>query len=157
MIVGFKGESNRLKNLYKDLGLKEVKPTSFDELKKAIEENDGKTVFTNYNEIMVFGNPTADLIEKRANVLKAVEKSKKDIYLSLTKNDPSIDKIHLDLAVCTKIDTDNMTLIEEIFSFLNTDLPYSGKLDDDKYAVRVHGEERATERSLAEIKKLIKK
>ena len=156
MIVGFKGESAKLKNLYKELGLKEVKPDNFEDLEKVIKENDGKTVISNYNEIMVFENPTADLLEKRNGILKTVEHGKQNIYLSLTKNDPSIDKIHFDLAVCTKVSTNDIKLIEEIFSFLNTDLPYSGKLADDKYAVKVHGEERASERSLAELKKLLK-
>ena len=156
MIVGFKGESPRLKNLYKELGLKEVRPSNFEELEKAIAEVDGKTVISNYNEIVVFENPTADLVEKRTRILKSIEHCKQNIYLAFTKTDPSIDKLHLDLAVCTSINTNDMSLIEEIFSFLNTDLPYSGKLADDKYAVRVHGEERASERSLAELKKLLK-
>lgn len=156
MVVGFKGDTRKLENLYKELGLKEVKTSTFEELESAIKNNDGKTVFANYNEIMVFDNPTADLVEMRNKVLDAVAKSSGNIYLSLTKNDPSIDKIHLDLSICTKVDTKDMALIEEIFNFVNTDLPYSGKLGDDKYAVRVHGETRATERSLAEIKKLLK-
>ena len=156
MIIGFKGESAKLKNLYKELGLKEVKPSTFEELEKVISENDGKTVILNYNEIVVFENPTADLVEKRNKVLNAVKHSKQNVYIALTKNDPSIDKIHLDIAVCTSLNTKDMKLIEEIFTFLNTDLPYSGKLADDKYAVRVHGEERASERSLAELKKLLK-
>lgn len=156
MIVGFKGDNAILKNLYKDLGLKEVKPTNFVELEKTISDNDGNIVVLNYNEIMVFDNPTADLLEKRNNILNLVEKNKKNVFLSFSKNDPSIDKLHLDIAVCTKVDTKDMKLIEEIFSFMNTDLPYSGKMSDDKFAVRVHGEERATERSLTELKKLIK-
>lgn len=156
MIIGFKGENAKLKELYSELGLKEVKPNNFDELSKAINEIDGKTVILNYNEIVVFDNPTADLVEKRANILKLVEKCKKNIFLSLTKSDPSIDKLHLDIAVCTSVDTKDMSVIEDIFSFLNTDLPYSGKLDPSKYAVRVHGELRASERSIAELKKLIK-
>lgn len=156
MIVGFKGESAKLKNLYKELGLKEVKPSNFEELEKAIAEIDGKTVISNYNEIVVFENPTADLVEKRTKILKSIENCKQNIYLAFTKNDPSIDILQLDLAVCTSLNTKDMNLIEEVFSFLNTDLPYSGKLSDDKYAVRVHGEERASERSLAELKKLLK-
>lgn len=156
MVVGFKGDSAKLKNLYKELGLKEVKPSSFEELGEILKENDGDTVILNYNEIVVFENPTADLVEKRIGILSQVANSKKNIYLSLTKNDPSIDKIHLDVAVCTKMDTSDIKVAEEVFLFMNTDLPYSGKLADDKYAVRVHGEERASERSLSELKKLIR-
>lgn len=156
MIVGFKGDNAKLKNLYKELGLKELKPNSFEELEEMINNIDGNSVILNFNEIIVFNDPTADLVEKRIKILNAVMKCKKNIYLSLTKNDPSIDKIRFDVAVCTKMDTSDMQVIEEVFSFLNTDLPYSGKLVDDKYAVRVHGEERASERSLAEVKILVK-
>ena len=156
MIVGFKGDNYKLKNLYKLLGLKEVKPNNFDELVTAVKNNDGSTVILNYNEIMVFNNPTADLVEKRSSVLSEVNKSKKNIYIALTKNDPSIDKLHLDVSVCTSIDTDDMGIIEDIFSFVNTDLPYSGRLEDDEYAVRVHGELRATKKSLSELKKILK-
>ena len=68
MVVGFKGDSNKLKTLYKDLGLKEVKPNDFDELLAAVKAADGKTVISNYNDIMVLDNPTADLNEKRIAV-----------------------------------------------------------------------------------------
>ena len=156
MVIGLKGESAKLKNLYKELGLKEVKPQTFEDLKEIINSVDGNTVVLNYNEIMVFDNPTADLVEKRNNVLSAVSKSKQNIYLELTKADKSLDKIQLDLAICTKIDTKDIKVIEEVFNFCNTDLPYSGKLADDKYAVRVHGENRAEERTISDIKKLIK-
>lgn len=156
MIIGLKGESSKLKNLYKELGLREVKPGNFEELKKAVLENTGDVVILNYNEIMVFDNPTADLIEKRAEVLKDVVHNKRNIYLSLTKDDPSMDKLQLDIAICTKVDTKDMSKIEEIFSFVNTDLPYSGKMKDDNYAVRVHDELRASERTLTELKKLLK-
>lgn len=156
MVVGFKGESSKLKTLYKDLGLKEVKPNTFEELESIVKSIDGNTVILNYNEIMVFDNPTADLVEKRNSVLSAVSKCKKNIFLSLTKADTSIDKIHLDLSICTKMSTKDIKVIEDIYNFCNTDLPYSGKLEDDEYAVRVHGENRATARALSEIKGLIK-
>lgn len=156
MIVGFKGDSNKLKDLYKELGLKEVKPTSFEELEKALSENDGATVISNYNDIMVFENPTADLVEKRNKVLKVVSKMKNNVYLSLLKNDPSLDKLKMDVAICTKVNTNDIKLIEEIFSFCNTDLPYSGKLGDNQYAVRMHDELRAEAKSLDEVKKILK-
>ena len=156
MVIGFKGDSSRLKSLYKELGLKEVKPSTFEELSSAISTIDGNTVILNYNEIMVFDNPTADLVEKRNQVLSAVSKCKKNIYLALSKVDLSLDKIHLDISICTKMNTKDIKVIEEIFNFCNTDLPYSGKLDDDKYAVRVHGENRAEAKSVSDIKKLIK-
>ena len=72
MIVGFKGEEAKLKNLYKELGLKEVKVNLFEDIDKALSENDGNTVLTNYNEIMVFEKPPADLVEKRNAILKKV-------------------------------------------------------------------------------------
>ena len=156
MIIGLKGDNSKLKNLYKELGLKEVKPNSFEELKKAVLENEGSTVIPNYNEIMVFENPTADLVEKRVEVLNDVLRSKKNIFLAFTKDDPSMDKLPLDLAICTKVDTKDMAKIEEIFSFMNTDLPYNGKMKDDNYAVKVHDELRASERTLTELKKLLK-
>ena len=105
---------------------------------------------------MVFEKPTADLIEKRTHVLAAVSKCKKNIFLSLTKADPSLDKIHLDLSICTKVSTKDMKVIEEIYNFCNTDLPYSGKLGENEYAVRVHGDNRAEAKSVSDIKKLIK-
>ena len=156
MVVGFKGDSNKLKTLYKELGLKEVKPNDFDELLTAVKAADGKTVISNYNDIMVLDNPTADLIEKRIAVLGAVAKQKNNLFISLVKHDRSIDKAHLDIKVCTSIKVNDEIAMGEIFTFLNTDLPYSGKLKDDKYAVRVSGEERATERSLEDLKRLIK-
>lgn len=156
MIVGFKGDESKLKKLCKELGLKEIKVNTFEEIEDALKSNDGNVVLTNYNEVMVFEKPTADLIEKRNSVLKLVLASRKNVYLSLTKSDPSLDKIALDYHVCTSINTKDIKQIEDIFSFLNTDLPYSGKLADDKYAVRAHNENRATEKSINELKKLIR-
>ena len=156
MIVGFKGDESKLNKLYKELGLKEIKVNTFEEIEDALKSNDGNVVLTNYNEVMVFEKPTADLIEKRNSVLKLVLASRKNVYLSLTKSDPSLDKIALDYHVCTSINTKDIKQIEDIFSFLNTDLPYSGKLADDKYAVRAHNENRATEKSINELKKLIR-
>lgn len=156
MIVGFKGDESKLKKLYKELGLKEIKVNTFEEIEDALKSNDGNVVLTNYNEVMAFEKPTADLIEKRNSVLKLVLASRKNVYLSLTKSDPSLDKIALDYHVCTSINTKDIKQIEDIFSFLNTDLPYSGKLADDKYAVRAHNENRATEKSINELKKLIR-
>lgn len=156
MIVGFKGDATRLKNLFKELGLKEVKVNSFEDIREAIAANDGNVVLTNYNEIVVFEKPTADLVEKRNAVLSAVASCKKNVYLALTKKDPSLDKLPLDYHVCTKTDTKDIGEIEDIFSFVNTDLPYSGKLADDHYAVRAHNESRAEAKSLSEVKKLIR-
>ena len=155
MIIGLKGEKSKLDVLYKGLGLKQISPNSFEELEEAITSIDGNTVILGYNEIMVFENPTADLVEKRAKVLSAIKSCKKNIYLSLTKTDPSLDKLSLDLYVCTKMDTNDMKEIEEVFGFCNTDLPYSGKLSNDTYAVRLHSENRAVERTIDDIKKLI--
>ena len=156
MIVGFKGEASKLKSLYKELDLTEVKPNNFDELISAIKENQGKTVFCNYNEIMVFENPTADLVEKRLTVLNLVRKSQHNVYLSLTKSDPSLDKLKLDVSVCTSLKTDDMKLIEDIFNFCNTDLPYNGKLGDDECAVKLFNENRATAKKIADVKKIVK-
>ena len=156
MIVGFKGESSKLKNLYKELGLKEVKANTFEDLKEIIKGIDGNTVVLNYNEIMVVENYTADLLEKRNEVLKLVAGNKKNIFLSLTKDDPSLDKLHLDYCICTSVNTKDINLIKEIYNFCNTDLPYSGKLSDDEYAVRAHGDNRAEAKSLSEVKKLLK-
>lgn len=156
MIVGFKGDESKLKKLYKELELKEIKVNTFEEIEDALKSNDGNVVLTNYNEVMVFEKPTADLIEKRNSVLKLVLSSRKNVYLSLTKSDTSLDKIAFDYHVCTSINTKDIKQIEDIFSFLNTDLPYSGKLADDKYAVRAHNENRAVEKSIDELKKLIR-
>lgn len=156
MIIGFKGESSKLKNLYKELGLKEVKVENFDEIVAAVKANDGNTVIVNYNDIMVFENPTADLVEKRMEVNKALKSCKKNVFIGLAKNDPSLDKVKLDIAISTSVDTKDMKVIEELFQFLNTDLAYSGKLSADEYAVKLHSDLRAEKKSLAEIKKLIK-
>ena len=156
MIVGFKGESSKLKDLYKELGFKEVKAKSFEEIEELIKNTDGNTVIANYNEIMVFENPTADLLEKRNKVLSAVKKSKKNILLSLTKDDPSLDKLQLDYCICTKMNIKDIKLIEEIYNFCNTDLPYSGKLNDGEYAVRAEVDNRAEAKSLADVKKIFK-
>ena len=156
MVVGFKGENSKLKSLYKELGLKEVKPIDFDELLKVVKENDGSFVIANYNDIMVLEKPTADLIEKRIAVLNAVAKQKNNLFLALTKNDRSLDKAHLDIKVCTSMKIDNDVDMGEIFTFVNTDLPYSGKLKDGSFAVKTNNEERASERSLNELKKLLK-
>ena len=155
MVVGFKGDSSKLKNLYKELGLNEVKPNSFEELEEAVKRIDGNTVILGYNEIMVFEEPTADLVEKRNKVLSLVTKCKKNIFLSLTKADNSLDKIQLDLSVCTKVDTNDIKLIEEIYNFCNTDLPYSGKLGDNECAVKTKSDSRAEAKSISDIKKLI--
>lgn len=156
MIVGFKGEESKLKNLYKELGLKEVKVNSFEDIEKALGENDGNTVLTNYNEVMVFEKPTADLIEKRNTILKMVSSSRKNIYLALTKGDPSLDKLPLDYHICTKVNVKDKSIAEDIFGFLNTDLPYNGKLSDDECAVRAHNETRAEAKKVSEVKKLIR-
>lgn len=156
MIIGFKGESSKLKDLYKELGLKEVKVNAFEELEEAVKNIDGNTVLTNYNEVMVFDQPTADLVEKRSSVLKLVSNCKKNIYLSLTKDDPSLDNVQLDFCICTKVSTKDIKLIEEIYNFCNTDLPYSGRLGDNEYAVKAHNEIRATAKSLSDVKKLVK-
>ena len=156
MIVGFKGEEEKLKKLYKELGLKEVKINTFEEIEDALKANDGNVVLTNYNEIMVFEKPTADLIEKRNSVLKSILTSRKNVYLSLTKADPSLDKLALDYHICTSTNTKDIKEIEDIFGFLNTDLAYSGKLKDDEYAVRSHNESRAEAKTIDEIKILIR-
>lgn len=156
MVVGFKGDSAKLKSLYKSLGLKEVRPNDFDELLDVIKKCDDSTVIANYNDIVVLDVPTADLIEKRVAVLDAVAKHKGNLFLSLTKNDRSIDKAHLDIKVCTSMKISDELLMGEIFTFVNTDLPYNGALNDEEYAVRVSGEERAKKRTLDELKKLIK-
>lgn len=156
MIVGFKGDESKLKKLYKELGLKELAVNTFEEIEDAVNANDGNTVLTNYNEVMVFEKPTADLIEKRNSVIKSILSSKKNIYLSLKKVDPSLDKMSLDYYICTNTNTKDIKEIEDIFNFLNTDLPYSGKMPDDKYAVRAHNENRAEVKTVDEIKKLIR-
>lgn len=156
MVIGFKGENSKLKNLYKELDLKEVKFDSFEELEEFIKKGEEKAVITNYNEIMVHDNATADIVEKKVKVMKAVRNCKKNLYLGLTKKDLSLDKIRLDVAICTKVNTKDMDVIKELYDFLNTDLSFSGKLGDDKYAVKLSADLRATEKTLNEIKKIIK-
>lgn len=156
MIVGFKGENSKLKNLYKELDLKEVKVDSLDALLDGIRNTDGKTVFVNYNDLMVLENPTADLFEKKTDILKTLSKSKKNVFLGLTTVDKSLDKVRLDVAVCTKINTKDENVMEDIFYFVNSDLPYSGKLSDDKYALKLISDSRADVASLTEVKKATK-
>lgn len=156
MIIGFKGESSKLKNLYKELGLNEVKPSTLEELESAIKANDGSTVIANYNDLMVYDNATADIVEKKNKIMKVIKGQKKKLYLGLTKDDPSLDKVKLDVSVCTNVSTKDMTEIQNLYSFLNTDLAYSGKLSDDEYAVKASGSMRAEKMSLTALKKVIK-
>lgn len=156
MIVGFKGENGKLKDLYKELDLKEVKVDSLDALLDGIRNTDGKTVFINYNDLMVLENPTADLFEKKTDILKSLSKSKKNVFLGLTTVDKSLDKVRLDVAICTKINTKDENVMEDIFYFVNSDLPYDGKLSDDKYALKLISDSRADVASLTEVKKAIK-
>ena len=80
----------------------------------------------------------------------------KNLYLGLTKNDPSIDKVKLDLAIETKVDTKDMKEIEVLYDFVNTDLAFNGKLSDDECVVRLREDYRGDAKSVSAIKKLIK-
>lgn len=156
MIVGFKGDNSKLKNLYKELGLTEVKANSIEEVEAYVKKGEKDTVLVNYNDLIVFDNATADIVEKEAKIMKAIGSCKRNLYLGLTKNDPSLDKVKLDVAICTKVNTKDMNEIQELYSFLNTDLAFSGKLSDDEYAVKAPGDVRAEKRSASAIKKILK-
>lgn len=156
MIVGFKGESSKLKNLYKELELKEMKAETLEELEQTIKSIDGESVIVNYNDLMVYDNATADIVEKKAKIMKVISALKKNLFLGLVKDDPSIDKVKLDVAIETKVNTKDMKEIEALYNFVNTDLAFNGKLSDDEYVVKESGEERGTARNVAAIKKLFK-
>lgn len=156
MIVGFKGDNSKLKNLYKELGLSEVKPSTLEELEQTIKSIDGDSVIVNYNDLMVYDDATADIVEKKAKIMKVIKGLKKNLFLGLTKDDPSIDKVKLDIAVETKVNTKDMKEIEALYNFVNTDLAFSGKLDDSEYVVKESGDERGSAKSAAALKKLYK-
>lgn len=156
MIVGFKGDSTKLKNLYKELGLTEVKASSIEEVEAYVKSGEKDAVLVNYNDLMVYDNATADIVEKKAKIMKAIQSCKRNLYLGLVKQDPSLDKVKIDVAICTKVITKDMDEIQGLYSFLNTDLAYNGKLADDEYAVKASGDIRAEKRNVAAIKKILK-
>lgn len=156
MIIGFKGEKSKLKKLYKELELKEVHANDLNEILQIIKSNDGKTVIDNYNDYMVFSEPTADLVEKRNEILAAIKKLKNNLYISLINGDRTLDKLAIDVKITTTVKTKDMNEIEDLFYFLNTDIAYNGSLSDDDYIVKLPLEERGSKRSIAEIKRLIK-
>lgn len=156
MIIGFKGEKSKLEKLYKELGLQPISVKSLDDILDKIKSNDGKTVIDNYNEFMVFSDPTADLVEKRNDVLAAVKKAKNNLFITLGSDDKSLDKLILDIKIATTVKTKDMNEIEDLFYFLNTDIAYNGTLSDDDYVVKLHSDERGSKKSIAEIKRLIK-
>lgn len=156
MIIGFKGEKSKLKKLYSELGLKEVRAKDLSDILEIVKSNDGKTVIENYNEFMVFSDPTADLVEKRNDVLAAVKKTKNNLFITLGSDDRSLDKLALDIKIATTVKTKNMNEIEDLFYFLNTDIPYNGTLSDDDYVVKLQSDERGNKKSITEIKRLIK-
>lgn len=155
MVFGFKGDKSKLSELYKELGLNEVNLLSLDELEDFIKKNTDKCVIKNYNELMVYENATADIVERRNKVIKSVNNRKADLFLGLTKFDPGLDKIKLDVAIVTKINTNDMVLIEEIFNFVNTDIPYRDEIKDNEYVLKKASDERGTIANAATIKKLI--
>lgn len=156
MIIGFKGEKSKLKKLYSELGLKEVRAKDLSDILEIVKSNDGKTVIENYNEFMVFSDPTADLVEKRNDVLAAVKKTKNNLFITLGSDDRSLDKLALDIKIATTVKTKDMNEIEDLFYFLNTDIPYNGTLSDDDYVVKLQSDERGNKKSITEIKRLIK-
>lgn len=155
MIIGFKGEKSKLKELYKELDLKEVHANDLNSILDIIKSNDGKKVIDNYNDFMVFSDPTADLVEKRNEILALIKKSKNNVFLTLTNGDKSLDKLTIDIKIATPVKTKDMNEIEDLFYFLNTDLAYNGTLSDGEYAVRLSSDERGSKRNLTEIKRLI--
>lgn len=156
MIIGFKGEKSKLKKLYSELGLKEVHAKDLNDILEIVKSNDGKIVIENYNEFMVFSDPTADLVEKRNDVLAAVKKAKNNLFITLGSDDRSLDKLVLDIKIATTVKTKDMNEIEDLFYFLNTDIAYNGTLSDDDYIVKLHSDERGSKKSITEIKRLIK-
>lgn len=156
MVIGFKGENSKLKSLYKELKLKELEVEKIEDLVSAINSIDGQTVIVNFNDLMVHDNATADIVEKKVKVMKAVKNCNKNLFLGLEKIDSAHDKIAIDISICTKVATDDMKLIQDLYDFLNTDLAFNGKLENGEYAVKLSNDYRATAKNVEDIKKLWK-
>lgn len=156
MIVGFKGDVSKLKKVYEELGLKEIKAENIEELETLIKNADGESVIVNYNDLVVYENVTADIVEKKNKIMKVIKGLKKNLYLGLTKIDSSIDHVKIDVAVETKVNTEDMKVIADLFDFVNSDFSFNGKLDEDKLVVRVSGELRGETKTISELKNIIK-
>ena len=155
MVIAFNGDVEKLKKLYADLGLKEEVVEDLVALDKFIGENDEKTVITNFNELMVADVMTADITEKKTKLFKTLGGYKKKLFVQMTKIDNELDKVLPDIVICTKMDTKDMPTIQYVFYQVKSDLPYNGKLSDDKFVLKKISEEKPTEVTLSEIKNLI--
>lgn len=155
MIFGFKGDSSKLKNLYKELGLTEKKAEKIEDIEDYVKSAE-KTVLINYNDFMVYDDVTADIVEKKAKIMKAIKSCKRDLFLGLVKDDPSLDKVKIDVAICTKVNTKDMDEIKNVYNFINSDLAFNGKLSDDQYAVKLAKDLRPEAMNVSSIKKLLK-
>ena len=155
MVIAFNGDVEKLKKLYADLKLKEKVVEDLVALDKFIGENDEKTVVTNFNELMVADVMTADITEKKTKLFKTLSSYKKKLFVQMTKIDNELDKIIPDIVICTKMETNDMSTIQYVFYQVKSDLPYNGKLSNDKYIVKKISEEKPTEVTLSEIKTLI--
>lgn len=158
MVVGFKGSKTKLKELYKELGLKEVDIKDLKEFKTILKNGElaETDVIVNYNELMNSEEATADVIEHQEEIMKILNKYKKKLFLGMTYKDGSLDTIKINVAIETKVSTKDMDEIQDLYNFVNTDLSYNGKLDEDRYVVKTNEEERGLARSISDIKKIIK-
>lgn len=155
MIVGFKGEKEKLKKLYEALGLIDKKANNFEGLTKLIKEEE-KVVIVDYDDVMVLDSITADEVEKRNTILKLISSTKKNLYFGMMKNDTGLAKVSLDVAIETSVNTKDMSVIQDLFIFTNTDIAYNGSLKEDEYVLKLASDERGKLVNIDELKKIIK-
>ena len=155
MIIAFNGDVNRLNKLYEELGLATTVASDLVVLSDFVKTNDGKTVITNFNELMAPDVMTADITEKKAALFKSLKGYKKNLFIQVTKIDNDLDRLTPDVIICTKMETNDMTILQYVFYQIKTDLPYNGKLEEDKFVIKELSNAEFSVGTLSDIKKII--
>ena len=155
MIIAFNGDVNRLNKLYEELGLATTVASDLVVLSDFVKTNDGKTVITNFNELMAPDVMTADITEKKAALFKSLKGYKKNLFIQVTKIDNDLDRLTPDVIICTKMETNDMAILQYVFYQIKTDLPYNGKLEEDKFVIKELSSEEFSVGTLSDIKKII--
>ena len=155
MIIAFNGDVNRLNKLYEELGLATTVASDLVVLSDFVKTNDGKTVITNFNELMAPDVMTADITEKKAALFKSLKGYKKNLFIQVTKIDNDLDRLTPDVIICTKMETNDMAILQYVFYQIKTDLPYNGKLEEDKFVIKELSNAEFSVGTLSDIKKII--
>lgn len=155
MIIAFNGDVNRLNKLYKELGLATTVANDLVALSDFVKTNDEKTVITNFNELMAPDVMTADITEKKAALFKSLKGYKKNLFIQVTKIDNDLDRLTPDVIICTKMETEDMAILQYVFYQIKTDLPYNGKLEENKFVIKELSNAEFSVGTLSDIKKII--